>query len=336
MPRPARRRTRSTTLEPVPPELREALLRAAAATGYVFRKELRRAVIFGRNDLVQDAPDLPRRPAGLPQHAHVLQRRDPGPHPQPLALRPPPRRRPVPRARRRCCSATLPSFRALELKQRVFTKIRDREPRPSDADHAGRGGAQRLRRAFPGAAGTCRARCRSASPQLVLDEEGRLVVSNHRAMHLFGLSPRDIGRPFQDLEVSYRPVELRTHLDDAVQQRRSVWMRDAQLLRGGADPVFLDIQFVPLADEQGKHSRGHDHLQRRHFSTASCSRSSSTPTASSRRPTRRRTRQPLVSTQMAGASTGPTPRRMLHRPGGAIEGGDVGGPRRGRRAAARC
>ena len=49
---------------------------------YTFRKDLRRTVIFGRNDLVQDAPisriDLLR----LPQHAHVLQRGDAGAHPR--------------------------------------------------------------------------------------------------------------------------------------------------------------------------------------------------------------------------------------------------------------
>ena len=30
---------------------------------------------------------------------------------------------------------------------------------------------------------------------------------------LFTLRPRDLGRPFQDLEVSYRPVELRSRIE---------------------------------------------------------------------------------------------------------------------------
>ena len=237
-------------LEPVPPELREAFMEPQGDR-FVFRKELRRAVIFGRNDLVQDAPishvDVlacrntlmyfnAETQAQILNRLHFALRHD-----GVLFL-----------GRAEMLLSHAASFRALELKQRVFTKIptenRDRRmlitPAGEEPHASGGRSPERLARA---------ALMSSASPQLVLDEESRLVVSNHRAMHLFGLSPRDIGRPFQDLEVSYRPVELRTHLDDAVQQRRSVWLRNAQLMRGGADPVFLDIQFVPLADDQGKH-----------------------------------------------------------------------------------
>ena len=34
---------------------------------------------------------------------------------------------------------------------------------------------------------------------------------------MFGLTPRDVGRPFQDLEISYRPVELRAQIEEALQ-----------------------------------------------------------------------------------------------------------------------
>src|SRR5919199_1219066 len=43
-------------LSPVPEPLRDKYFERAADTGFVFRKDLRRCVIFGRNDLVQDAP----------------------------------------------------------------------------------------------------------------------------------------------------------------------------------------------------------------------------------------------------------------------------------------
>jgi two-component system CheB/CheR fusion protein len=90
----------------------------------------------------------------------------------------------------------------------------------------------------------------SASAQIVLDPQGRLVMSNNRAMHQFSLSARDVGRPFQDLEVSYRPVELRTHLEEARHQRRAVWIRDVEQVRGG-ETLSLDVQVVPLSDESG-------------------------------------------------------------------------------------
>src|SRR5262249_50040178 len=38
---------------------------------------------------------------------------------------------------------------------------------------------------------------------------------NQRARQLFGLSPADLGRPLQDLELSYRPVELRAAMEQA-------------------------------------------------------------------------------------------------------------------------
>ena len=49
---------------------------------------------------------------------------------------------------------------------------------------------------------------------------GRLVAANIRAETLFNLRPRDLGRPFQDLEVSYRPVELRSIIEHVTTERR--------------------------------------------------------------------------------------------------------------------
>ncbi len=39
---------------------------------------------------------------------------------------------------------------------------------------------------------------------------------------LFGISPRDVGRPFRDLELSYRPLELRRHIEQAQDEGRTV------------------------------------------------------------------------------------------------------------------
>ena len=36
---------------------------------------------------------------------------------------------------------------------------------------------------------------------------------NRQAEKLFGVSPHDVGRPFRDLEISYRPVELRRPIE---------------------------------------------------------------------------------------------------------------------------
>jgi len=91
----------------------------------------------------------------------------------------------------------------------------------------------------------------SAAAQIVLDTDGRLTLANNRAMHLFGLTSRDAGRPIQDLEVSYRPVELRTHIETARAQRRPVWVGDVTQVRGVGETMSFDIQVVPLAEESG-------------------------------------------------------------------------------------
>jgi two-component system CheB/CheR fusion protein len=90
----------------------------------------------------------------------------------------------------------------------------------------------------------------SAAAQIVLDTDDQLVLCNNRAMQQFGLTARDIGRPFQDLELSYRPVELRAHIEEARQERRAVWVRDVEQVRVG-ETLSLDIQVVPLSDETG-------------------------------------------------------------------------------------
>ena len=54
-----------------------------------------------------------------------------------------------------------------------------------------------------------------------LDRHGNLAMANHRAEALFGVGPRDVGRPFQDLELSYRPLELRSHIRQALTDHRS-------------------------------------------------------------------------------------------------------------------
>jgi len=121
----------------------------------------------------------------------------------------------------------------------------------------------------------------STSAQLVLDPSTRLSLSNRRADALFALGPRDVGRPFQDLEVSYRPVELRSAVQEAHAQRRTVDLRDTELRRGNGR-LWFDIQVVPLLDASGR-ALG---TLLGFTDVSSCAPSWSTRTASWRRRTR--------------------------------------------------
>ena len=235
-------------LAAVPAELREKYL-DRVGNRFVFRKELRRSVIFGRNDLVQDAPIshvdvLACRNTlmyfNADTQAQILNRMH-------FALRPD---GVLFLGKAEMLLSQSAQFRAAELKRRFFKKI------PGDARDR-RLGVKAVRTAAPIEEKNELARLvqaalmSSAAAQIVVDTEGCLAVSNHRAMHLFGLSHRDVGRPIQDLEVSYRPLELRTHIQEARRDRRPVWVREVEFVRGGSETLSLDVQVVSLHDEGG-------------------------------------------------------------------------------------
>ncbi len=71
---------------------------------------------------------------------------------------------------------------------------------------------------------------------------------NRQAEVAFGLSGRDIGRLLRDLEVSYRPVELRAYLEQAKVERRPVRIQDISWQRPGTDTVWFEIHVNPLVD----------------------------------------------------------------------------------------
>jgi two-component system CheB/CheR fusion protein len=88
----------------------------------------------------------------------------------------------------------------------------------------------------------------------VLVSEGRVVLANELAESLLGVDPRDVGRPFQDVELSYRPVELRSSIEDARARRQPLRIRDVAWDRPNRDPLVVDIQVVPV--EVGGHFLG--------------------------------------------------------------------------------
>jgi two-component system CheB/CheR fusion protein len=235
-------------LNPVPEDLREKYFEPSESR-FVFRKELRRSVIFGRNDIVQDAPishvDILTCRNTLmyfnaETQSQVLNRMHFALRPDGILF--------LGKAEMLLSHSSY--FRAIELKRRFFRKVptepRERRPiLPANGEPLGDQDdvdVTLLRHATL---------MQSPAAQIALDHEGRLAVCNNRAIHLFGLSQRDIGRPIQDLEMSYRPVELRAHIEEALTQRHTVWVRDVTLVRGAGEQISLDIQFIPVSTETG-------------------------------------------------------------------------------------
>jgi len=220
----------------------------SAGQRLTFRKELRRSVIFGRNDLVQDAPishiDLlvcrnTLMYFNADAQANIVQRFHFALNPTGVLF--------LGKAEMLLSHSNL--FTPLDLKRRYFRKVAVDTPRERPLLV---GTSSPINAGNSDPVSKIRAEAINASPvaQVVIDREGRLVMSNHRADNLFGLSERENGRPFQDLEISYRPVELRSSIQQAAVERRPVWVRDVEWSRGG-QTHHLEVQVAPLLDRDG-------------------------------------------------------------------------------------
>ncbi len=301
-------------VENVPQDLAERyLLRTDGRS--TLAPELRRNVIFGRNDLVQDAPisriDLLACRNVLMYFNAETQATDP----RPPALRAQRERGAVPRQER----AARHAQRAVHPRRREVPDLpqgpgrgrpapRVLEPRAATGAD-GREGRRtpRRRRTPPG--------CSSSVPEVVVAPDGRLTLANEAAFELFGLRRQDLGRRFSDLELSYRPVELRSAIEKATTERAPVAFAGVTWSRAADDERRLDIRVLPLSGELGVAVS----LPRRHAPSASSRTISNGPGASSRPPTRSCSRRSRSSRPPTRSSSPPTrssrpPTRSSSRP----------------------
>ena len=87
---------------------------------------------------------------------------------------------------------------------------------------------------------------------LVVDSDGVLVMANDRARTGFGVAVRDIGRRLQDVEISYRPVELRSLIDQAANERRTVQVSGVARTLPNGTTELLDVSVTPLSGDDGE------------------------------------------------------------------------------------
>ena len=195
-------------LEEVAPALREKYFEANGDR-FVFHSELRRAVIFGRHDLLQDAP-ISRLDLLICRNVlmyfnaetqtRILDRfcfalRDGGF----LFL-----------GKAEMLLGRSRPFVAVDLKQRFFSKrgrsgLRERAWSTLPVLEAPSGSPLLDQLRFREIAFDL-----APIPQIVVDAKGLLVLANLQVRAHFGLSAPDLSRPFQDVELSYRPTELRS------------------------------------------------------------------------------------------------------------------------------
>src|SRR5262245_28108750 len=236
-------------LQPVSSELRSKYFEPVGDR-FVFRSDLRRAVIFGRHDLVQDAPIsrldlLVCRNALMYFNAETQSRilarfhfalNDTG-----VIF--------LGKAEMLLTRANL--FTPVHLKHRIFAKVAKPTLRDRLLIVAQAGNMEmsnhlvshiRLREAAYDAV---------PMAQVVLDLHSNVLLVNQEARTSFGLTAQQVGRPFAELDLSYRPVELRSRIEQVYTELRSQSLTNVERVVPEGMTQSLDVQLTPLIDTDG-------------------------------------------------------------------------------------
>jgi two-component system CheB/CheR fusion protein len=213
---------------------------------YVFRRDLRRAVIFGRNDLVQDAPisriDLlvcrnTLMYFNAETQASILRRFHFAIDDAGLLL--------LGKSEMLITHADL--FRPADVKRRLFQKV----VRPTMRDRVRVMAAEMTGAPLPAVTDRLRdaAYDVASGAQIVVDRDGTLVMANDLARRMLGVTTADVGRMIQDLEISYRPVELRARLERIREDRMPVAIDGVQWRSSAQHDRLLDVRLVPVVED---------------------------------------------------------------------------------------
>jgi two-component system, chemotaxis family, CheB/CheR fusion protein len=228
-------------VESVPYDLRERYFERRTTQGqerYTLSPELRRCVIFGRHNLVSDAPisrvDLLLCRNTLMYFNSVFQQEVVNrlhfslrPHGYLVLGK----------------VEMLLGYRSLfdtdETAARIFTKRQTRLPAAGSTGAFGRFRPDAEREFAPVAFEV------TAVAQVVVSADGTMVTANRTARNLFSLHAEQFGQPFQDAELSYRPIELRSRLEAVLTAGDRVEIKDVEL-RSDSEVRYLDVELAPL------------------------------------------------------------------------------------------
>ena len=214
---------------------------------YIFNKDLRRCVIFGRHDLLQDAPisriDLlvcrnTLMYFNAETQAKILARFHFALNQNGLLFL----------GKAETLLSHTNNFSSVDLKRRIFTKIGSSNMSDKLLGWAQSDNSSNLQYLTSNMLIREAAFDNGTVPQIVVDIQGLLVLANERAKVMFNLSLKDLGTPFQDLEVSYRPVELRSCIDKVYAEQRAVILREVECPSPIGEVRYLEVQLIPLLD----------------------------------------------------------------------------------------
>ncbi|BAY46467.1 MCP methyltransferase, CheR-type with PAS/PAC sensor [Scytonema sp. HK-05] len=237
----------SKQVENVPPHLVDKYFERVNGR-YLVQKELRRGVIFGRHDLVQDAPiskiDLlicrntimyfnTETQAKILARFHFALNNNGF-----LFL-----------GKAEMLFSRNHSYTTVDLRERVFTKLGHGSMRDLLLNIA-HSKSQQVTPEMIDKLSIYEAGFEvDPLAQIVVDSNSIVILANAEARNLFNLNLKDIGRPLQDLELSYRPVDLRSPIDQVRSNHRIITLKEVEWSIAEREIRYLDVQFTPLLDE---------------------------------------------------------------------------------------
>src|SRR6516165_5763832 len=202
-------------LEPLPMELRDKYFDKNGGQ-FAFRPDLRRRVIFGRHDITRDAPisrlDLlvcrnTLMYFNVETQSQVIDRFH-------FALR---ERGYLFLGKAEMLLSDGERFEVVSMRQRIFRRrpgaaVPRYQSMPIRLDSIG---SPEMREV--GRKRQLRDLALEAAPYAAIgiDADGNVILINGQMRNMFGITSRDLGRQFHDLEISYRPVELRSLIERA-------------------------------------------------------------------------------------------------------------------------
>lgn len=229
----------------VPPKLLEKYFEHSDSR-YSFRKDLRRSIIFGRHDLMQDAP-ISRIDLLLCRNAlmyfnseaqsRILKRFHFSLNDTGFLV--------VGKAEMLFSYSSL--YAPNDMRRRVFKKLAQNGPRSqvSSATQPDKEDSDQLEKYI---------RLRDAAfdlgaePQIVIDLNGHAVMINERARDLFNMGLKDLNTPLREMDLYNRFSELKARIQDAYDESHPAVIKETNWVLDSGEVRTLDIYIKPVRD----------------------------------------------------------------------------------------